>query len=93
MDPSAKLTINSPISPVSPSPSAGDQSGTGGDAPRDESAKYRLVIEETGKAGRFVYKTVDRLTGEVVRQLPRERLVEMLESGAYSSGAVIDTNA
>lgn len=47
----------------------------------------RLVIEERGET--FVYKTVDRRTGEVVQQLPREAVVRMREEGPYEAGAVI----
>jgi flagellar protein FlaG len=54
-------------------------------------ARYRLVIEEGPTAGSFVYKTLDRETGEVVRQLPREDVLKLRDSGKYGSGAVIDT--
>lgn len=52
----------------------------------------RLVIEE-GQAGSFVYKTVDRRTGEVVLQLPREEVLRMRDAEAYVAGAVIATQA
>jgi flagellar protein FlaG len=51
----------------------------------------RLVIEEQGET--FVYKTVDRRTGEVVQQLPREEVVRMREAEAYAVGDVISTQA
>lgn len=93
MDATAKLTSNAPgVTPVSPSASAGGYSNSGGEPHPDPAGQYRLVIEESSQGGRFIYKTVDRETGEVVRQLPREKLVEILESGAYASGTVIDTN-
>lgn len=59
----------------------------------EEAARYRLVIEEGPMAGSFIYKTMDRVTGEVVRQFPREQLVEMMQASSYRSGAVIDTTA
>lgn len=59
----------------------------------DQAARYRLVIEEGPLAGSFIYKTLDRVTGEVVKQLPREQVVEMMRAAAYSAGAVIDTRA
>lgn len=59
----------------------------------ERAARYRLVIEEGPTKGSFVYKTLDRITGEVVRQLPREDVVRMMDEGRYSSGAVIDTKA
>jgi flagellar protein FlaG len=54
-------------------------------------ARYRLVIEQGPRAGSFVYKTMDRETGEVVRQLPSEDVLKMRQSDAYGAGAVIDT--
>ena len=59
----------------------------------ERAARYRLVIEEGPQKGSFVYKTLDRVTGEVVRQLPREDVVQMMDEGRYSAGAVIDTTA
>lgn len=53
----------------------------------------RLVIEQDGASGGFVYKTVDRRTGEVVLQLPREEILKLREAGAYSAGDVIATQA
>ena len=52
----------------------------------------RLVIEE-GRAGSFVYKTIDRRTGEVVLQLPREEVLRMRDAEAYVAGTVIATQA
>jgi flagellar protein FlaG len=56
-------------------------------------ADYRLVIEDDEKAGCFVYKTIDRRTGEVVQQLPREQLIKLREAPDYAAGAVISTRA
>ncbi len=55
--------------------------------PQGVDPDMRLVIEEQGET--FVYKTVDRRTGEVVQQLPREDVVRMREEVAYAAGAVI----
>jgi flagellar protein FlaG len=60
-------------------------------ADADRLARYRLVIEQGARAGSFVYKTLDRETGEVIRQLPSEDLVKLKQSAAYGAGAVIDT--
>jgi flagellar protein FlaG len=46
----------------------------------------RLVIEEVD--GHFVYKVLDRETGDVVLQLPREELVRLMRSGEYRSGSL-----
>ena len=59
----------------------------------EQAARYRLVIEEGPKSGSFIYKTMDRLTGEVVKQFPREQVVDLMRSAEYSAGAVIDTRA
>lgn len=59
----------------------------------DEAARYRLVIEEGPRTGSFIYKTMDRVTGEVVKQFPREQVVELMRNPDYSTGAVIDTRA
>ncbi|MBA4805798.1 MAG: hypothetical protein H2038_14195 [Brevundimonas sp.] len=59
----------------------------------DQASRYRLVIEEGPSAGSFIYKTLDRVTGEVVKQLPREQVVELMRTADYSSGSVIDTRA
>ncbi len=53
----------------------------------------RLVIEEGPKRGTFVYKTVDRTTGETIKQFPREQLVKLSEDPDYVAGAVADTKA
>jgi len=59
----------------------------------ERAARYRLVIEEGPSAGSFIYKTMDRLTGEVVRQFPREQVVDLMNAFDYSAGTVIDTHA
>ena len=61
------------------------------DPPPSVDPDLRLVIEEQGET--FVYKTVDRRTGEVVQQLPREDVVKMREAEAYAVGDVISTQA
>jgi len=53
----------------------------------------RLVIEEIGHTGRFIYKLLDPVSGEVVVQLPREEIVRLSELDNYAAGAVIRTEA
>ncbi|TPW03704.1 MAG: flagellar protein FlaG [bacterium] len=60
-------------------------------ADAERQARYRLVIEQGSRAGSFVYKTLDRETGEVVRQLPSEEVMEMRKREDYGVGAVINT--
>ena len=71
-----------------------DALGQGADVLRQKQAatdtdagRYRLTIEE-GPGG-FIYKTLDRVTGEVIRQLPREDVVKMRHSPAYGPGELI----
>ncbi|MGA0544425.1 hypothetical protein ACO2Q1_04065 [Brevundimonas sp. VNH65] len=54
---------------------------------------YRLVIEEGPRPGVFVYKTVDRSTGETIRQFPREELVKLSGDPGYVAGQVTSTRA
>jgi flagellar protein FlaG len=96
------MQTNAKIAPVNASailPAAAAGSTAGGDfhdsrASQDaeRAARYRLVIEE-GPSGSFIYKTMDRVTGEVVKQLPREQVVDLMQTGEYSSGSVINTTA
>lgn len=73
------------VAPVAkPAPSVPDVSAQPPPSPEPD---LRLVIEE--RSGTFVYKTVDRRTGEVVQVLPREDVVRMHEEEAYAAGAVI----
>ena len=56
-------------------------------------ATARLVIEQDGASGTYVDKTLDRITGEVLRQFPREEVLKMLSQAQYQAGAVIKTRA
>lgn len=58
-----------------------------------QNADLRLVIEEDEVSGTFVYKTLDRRTGEVVRQLPREEVVRLKDTPEYEPGDVIDAHS
>ena len=49
----------------------------------------RLVIEDDAKAGCFVYKTIDRRSGKIVQELPREQILKLREADSYVAGAVI----
>lgn len=72
--------------------SGGDHSQSRVVQQAEQAARYRLVIEEGPDGGSFVYKTLDRVTGEVIRQLPREDVVQLSRSSDYAKGAVIDTS-
>ena len=86
-----------PASAVMPaaagSPAGGDFRDSKASEEAERAARYRLVIEEGPTAGSFIYKTLDRVTGEVVKQLPREQIVNLMRTADYSAGSVIDTKA
>jgi flagellar protein FlaG len=56
-----------------------------------DQADLRLVIEED--AGTYVYKTINRVTGDVVAQYPREDVLKMLEAEDYAAGSVVNAKA
>ncbi|MFL5295375.1 MAG: flagellar protein FlaG [Phenylobacterium sp.] len=58
-----------------------------------DTADMRLVIEEDKASGLYVYKTVDRRTGEVLQQLPREQVLQLKEQVDYVAGNVVRTKA
>ena len=74
--------IAQPVQPVAetPAPTA-----------KGQNTDLRLVIEEDKATGAFVYKTLDRRTGEVVQQLPRESVLKAMTSQDYHPGLVVDT--
>lgn len=69
--------------------------GTAADraAQSQDPADMRLVIEEDKASGSYVYKTVNRLTGEVIQQLPREQVLQLKEQVDYVAGHVVRTKA
>jgi flagellar protein FlaG len=50
----------------------------------------RLVIEEDSKTGTYVYKTVDRRTGDILQQFPREDVLRFKQAEHYDPGEVFD---
>jgi flagellar protein FlaG len=62
-------------------------------AVEESSPDIRLMIEEDQASGLFIYKTIDRRTGTVVLQLPREEVVKMREARNYRAGGLIKTKA
>lgn len=52
----------------------------------------KLTVDKDPETGEFIYKAIDRHTGEVVRQLPQKELVGMRRSAAYQPGSVITTD-
>jgi flagellar protein FlaG len=74
------------------SPTVAAQSRTA-PAPADRADDFRLVIEQDAHTGGYIYKTLDRTTGEVVAQFPREEVLKLREDPAYVVGGVIVTKA
>ena len=68
---------------VSVPESSGESSGP-------QPGDLRLVIEQDEDTGSFIYKTVDRRTGETVQILPREEVLKLKHATAYDPGAVYD---
>jgi flagellar protein FlaG len=62
-------------------------------APQSDTADLRLIIEQDSVSGQYVYKTVDRRTGDVVQQLPRDEILEMQKREAYIAGDVVQAKA
>jgi hypothetical protein len=52
-----------------------------------------LTIETDPVSGGFVYVTIDKRTGAVLRRLDRDQLVKLREAASYAAGAVISTRA
>ena len=50
----------------------------------------RLVIEQDSDSGVYVYKTVDRRTGETLKQYPREDVLRFKDTASYGPGAIYD---
>ncbi|MFO1014382.1 MAG: hypothetical protein U1E50_11530 [Caulobacteraceae bacterium] len=53
----------------------------------------RLVIEEDKASGSFIYKTLDRSTGQVVQQYPREEVLRLRELPGYEPGDLTDSTS
>ena len=48
------------------------------------------MIEEDPASGGYVYKTVDRRTGDVLQQFPREDVLRFKQAEHYDPGEVFD---
>jgi len=53
----------------------------------------RLTVDKDSRTGEWVYKAINRNTGEVVRQMPRQELLDLRKSPGYKAGSVIKTEA
>jgi flagellar protein FlaG len=87
---------------ATPDPTFGQQTSSGKSgkddtkkhsAAAEEPVDLRLIIEEDQASGACIYKTVNRRTGEVILQLPREDILKLGEGAEYVAGGVIRTKA
>jgi flagellar protein FlaG len=53
----------------------------------------RLVIEQDKPTGSFVYKTVDRVNGDILYQYPSDELLRLRNNPDYVSGALFSKSA
>ncbi|MFN3932904.1 MAG: hypothetical protein ACK4JY_14295 [Brevundimonas sp.] len=81
------------VQPAAASTASGDFHDSPFTQAAERAARYRLVIEEGPQSGSFIYKTLDRVTGEVVKQLPLEQVVDLMQADRYRAGSVINTKA
>lgn len=92
-------TVAFPVPPPDPAGQASpllQGSSQGGNAPQvktlvQTAPDLRLVIEEDPVSGSYIYKTLDRRTGEVVQQLPREDVLRLKDTPVYAPGQVVDS--
>jgi flagellar protein FlaG len=62
-------------------------------APSADPADMRLIIEEDPASGSYIYTTINRRTGDVVQQLPREHVLKLSDRAEYVAGQVIRAKA
>ena len=62
-------------------------------AQNQDPADMRLVIEEDKATNSYVYKTINRVTGQVIQQLPREQVLMLREQLEYEAGDMVRAKA
>ncbi|MDB5462166.1 MAG: flaG [Phenylobacterium sp.] len=77
--------------PAAPRPDKGPKADSA--AQSQDPVDLRLVIEEDKASGSYIYKTIDRRTGEVVQQLPRDQILKLRDALAYEAGDVVRAKA
>ncbi|THD82682.1 MAG: hypothetical protein E7812_00980 [Phenylobacterium sp.] len=93
METKLNLKIALPASGVTPAPAPPSPQSDAAII-QDDPADLRLVIEpDPGVGGGYVYKTIDRRTGAVVLELPREQVVQLPEANGYTAGSVVKAKA
>ena len=84
-EPNSSVNLRSPAGAISAQASADHT------AVIEEQPDLRLVIEEDEASGSFIYKTLDRRTGKIIQQFPRDEILRLQEEPAYQPGSVIRT--
>ncbi len=87
--PAAKPTEGDAAAPA-PSGTASAAAPAAGSSPDDT---QRLLISEGPEAGVLIYTIVDRVSGRVLVQIPREQVEQIASRSDYTAGTVIDTKA
>lgn len=89
---SSETRAVSPIVAVTLTPTATNlPDGKPRDDAQPQATDYRLVIEQGPRSGSYVYKTVDRTTGETIKQFPREEVVKLINDPLYATGTIANT--
>ncbi len=83
----ARVAPPDPGRPPAPAPAPAVEAP----APSRDLTAQRLVIEKDQASGSYVYKTINRDTGEVVQQLPRAELLKMRDAAHYAAGSIVRT--
>jgi flagellar protein FlaG len=89
----AQATTPAPQPTPTPSPqtkSASTAAATSSSQPASDPSQ-RLVISEGAETGVYVYTILDRATGQVMVQIPREEVVKMGSRSSYTAGQVLNT--
>ena len=53
----------------------------------------RLIIDEVGSTGDYLYTVKDQRTGKILSQLQREQLIRLREQPDYTAGALFNGKA
>ncbi len=77
--------------PVEKDPSKATASPPSSNAENQTAENERLVIREGALAGVFIYTILDRASGRVMVQIPREEVMHIANRPDYSAGQVVDT--
>jgi flagellar protein FlaG len=82
-----------PAEPSGKSKDAGSQNNLSqGRGEATPEYNLRLTVDKDPDSGDWVYKALDRYTGEVVRQFPRQEILDLKASRNYQAGTIIKTD-